>query len=204
MRERSKADRFEGSDCYAPRSGSAGREFALCLPQAGSSFIGAPALNELRSHGTPGQARLVGTALRPRERMRSRLRFSHSGTNEALTLPALKRVIRVEALSRTAKALLPPHKCGGFHSILNRQRSCSRYLIWQTISFPRSALMASRGATFEPLLSIITFSGAPFRSIACSKSCAPRPCRDAPAAGSQWCRLPCRWPGTDSSSQRSN
>ena len=111
----------------------------------------------------------MGTALRPRERMRSRLRFSHSGTNEALTLPALKRVIRVEALSRTAKALLPPHKCGGFHSILNRQRSCSRYLIWQTISFPRSALMASRGATFEPLLSIITFSGAPFRSIACSK-----------------------------------
>jgi hypothetical protein len=30
--------------------------------------------------------------------------------------------------------------------------------------------MASRAATFEPLLSIVTFSGAPFRSIVCSKN----------------------------------
>jgi hypothetical protein len=30
-------------------------------------------------------------------------------------LPALKRVIRVETLSQSAEALLPPHKCGGFH-----------------------------------------------------------------------------------------
>ena len=27
-----------------------------------------------------------------------------------------KRVIRVETLSRSAKALLPPHKCGGSHN----------------------------------------------------------------------------------------
>jgi hypothetical protein len=43
------------------------------------------------------------------------LRFSHSGTHESLALPALKRVIRVETLSQSAKALLPPHKCGGSH-----------------------------------------------------------------------------------------
>jgi hypothetical protein len=30
-------------------------------------------------------------------------------------LPALKRTIRVETLSRSAEALLPPHKCGGSH-----------------------------------------------------------------------------------------
>jgi hypothetical protein len=47
--------------------------------------------------------------------MRSVLRFSHPGTHEALALPALKRLIRVETLSRRAKALLPPHKCGGSH-----------------------------------------------------------------------------------------
>ncbi len=47
--------------------------------------------------------------------MGSLLRFSHAGTNEALASPALKRVIRVETLSRNAKALLPPHKCGGSH-----------------------------------------------------------------------------------------
>ena len=41
--------------------------------------------------------------------------ISHAGTNEALALPALKRVIRVETLSRSSKALLPPHKCGGSH-----------------------------------------------------------------------------------------
>ena len=32
--------------------------------------------------------------------------------DEALALPALKRVIRDETLSQSAKALLPPHKCG--------------------------------------------------------------------------------------------
>jgi hypothetical protein len=31
--------------------------------------------------------------------------------------PALKRVIRVETLSQSAKALLPPHKCGGSHQV---------------------------------------------------------------------------------------
>ena len=30
-------------------------------------------------------------------------------------LPALKRVISVETLSQSAKALFPPHKCGGSH-----------------------------------------------------------------------------------------
>jgi hypothetical protein len=30
-------------------------------------------------------------------------------------LPALKRVIRIETLSQSAKALLPPHECGGSH-----------------------------------------------------------------------------------------
>jgi hypothetical protein len=32
---------------------------------------------------------------------------------EALALPALKRVTRVRTLSRSAEALLPPHKCEG-------------------------------------------------------------------------------------------
>src|SRR5271154_2472872 len=30
-------------------------------------------------------------------------------------LPALKRRIKVETLSRSAEALLPPHECGGSH-----------------------------------------------------------------------------------------
>jgi hypothetical protein len=30
-------------------------------------------------------------------------------------LPALKRRIKVEALFRSAEALLPPHECGGSH-----------------------------------------------------------------------------------------
>src|ERR1700744_2273657 len=39
-------------------------------------------------------------------------RFSHAGTDEARALPpALKRMIRIETLSRSAKALLPPHTC---------------------------------------------------------------------------------------------
>jgi hypothetical protein len=49
----------------------------------------------------------------PRKRMGCLLRFSQAGTHEALALPALKRVMRVESLSQSAKALLPPHKCGG-------------------------------------------------------------------------------------------
>jgi hypothetical protein len=40
--------------------------------------------------------------------------FSRRGFT-ALALPALKRMIKVTTLSRRAKALLPPHKCGGFH-----------------------------------------------------------------------------------------
>jgi hypothetical protein len=36
-------------------------------------------------------------------------------TLQLLALPALKRMIKVETLSRSAKALLPPHKCGGCH-----------------------------------------------------------------------------------------
>ena len=37
-------------------------------------------------------------------------------TNESQApWPALKRVIRIETFSRSAKALLPPHKCGGSH-----------------------------------------------------------------------------------------
>ena len=44
----------------------------------------------------------------------------NAGTNEALAWPALKRVIRVETLSPSAKALLPPHKCGGSHLELDK------------------------------------------------------------------------------------
>ncbi len=33
----------------------------------------------------------------------------------AVPLPALKRMIKIEVLSRSAEALLPPHKCGGSH-----------------------------------------------------------------------------------------
>jgi hypothetical protein len=31
--------------------------------------------------------------------------------------PALKRMIRVETLFRSAEALLPPHECGGSHPV---------------------------------------------------------------------------------------
>jgi hypothetical protein len=94
--------------------------------------------------------------------MRSLLRFSHAGTNEALALPALnpdflyaaqdttayaafvkesrkkragapklhrksgKRVIRVEMLLQSAKALLPPHKCGGCHQGIAPSRESDR------------------------------------------------------------------------------
>jgi len=70
--------------------------------QAGSTSIDAQA----------GQAHLAGRPYRPRERLSSLLRFSHAGTNEALALPALKRVIRVETLSQSAKALLPHMNAG--------------------------------------------------------------------------------------------
>jgi hypothetical protein len=36
-------------------------------------------------------------------------------TLKTLAVPALKRMIKVETLSRSAQALLPPHKCGGSH-----------------------------------------------------------------------------------------
>jgi hypothetical protein len=45
-------------------------------------------------------------------------RFSHAGTDEALALPpALKRMIKIEILFRSAEALLPPHECGGSHPV---------------------------------------------------------------------------------------
>ena len=34
---------------------------------------------------------------------------------QGLASPALKRMINVDPLSRSAQALVPPHKCGGFH-----------------------------------------------------------------------------------------
>ena len=81
---------------------------------------------ECRTYGAPHHPRSIPQPFRagltfgrrpsgPREPMGSLPRFSHAGTHEALTLPALKRVIRVETLSRSAQALLPPHKCGGSH-----------------------------------------------------------------------------------------
>jgi hypothetical protein len=54
---------------------------------------------------------------------------------DAQVPPALKRVMRVESRSRSAEALLPPHKCGGSHQMDKldsgfvderiRRRSCS-------------------------------------------------------------------------------
>jgi len=49
----------------------------------------------------------------PAEPCRSKVRRKWDGC--APVTPALKRAIRVESLSRSAKALLPPHKCGGSH-----------------------------------------------------------------------------------------
>jgi hypothetical protein len=55
---------------------------------------------------------------------------SVSGNNEALALPALKRVIRVGTLSQSAKALLPPHKWGAatgrFKSNLSQCHTCHK------------------------------------------------------------------------------
>jgi hypothetical protein len=51
---------------------------------------------------------LAGRPSGPREPMRSPLRFSHAGADEARALPARKRVIRIETLSQSAQALLPP------------------------------------------------------------------------------------------------
>jgi hypothetical protein len=48
----------------------------------------------------------------------------------AVGLPALKRSIKVEALSRSAKALLPPHECGGSH-----HESRSFPVVTQTLVF---------------------------------------------------------------------
>jgi hypothetical protein len=86
----------------------------------------------LRFHGTPGQVAPAGMtkfktvtfvsgrrigcpAVTATLELKGFWRFPHSGTKEALALPALKRVIRVETLSQSAEALLPPHKCGGSH-----------------------------------------------------------------------------------------
>jgi hypothetical protein len=65
----------------------------------------------------PFRARLIlaGRPSGPRERRGSLLRFSHPGISEVLALPEQKRVMRGETLSRSSKALLPPHKCGGSH-----------------------------------------------------------------------------------------
>jgi hypothetical protein len=58
----------------------------------------------------------------------SLLRFSHAGTHGALALPpALKRMIRIEPLSRSAKALLPAHTC---------ERGLPQ-LIWTSLNFSR-------------------------------------------------------------------
>ena len=46
--------------------------------------------------------------------------FSHAGTNEGLALPALKRVIGVETLSQSAKALLPRINAGAPTHLLDR------------------------------------------------------------------------------------
>jgi hypothetical protein len=50
---------------------------------------------------------------------------------------------------------------------------------------PELGVDGFEGRHIEPLLSIVTFSGAPFRSIACSKKLRATPCRDAPAAGNR-------------------
>src|SRR6202041_3370831 len=52
-----------------------------------------------------------------RPRMRLSLRKAARSVPEPPTCTGNpgKRVIRVETLSRSAKALLPPHKCGGSH-----------------------------------------------------------------------------------------
>jgi hypothetical protein len=65
-------------------------------------------LSRAGPHGKPGQVSLAGRPSGPRDRMGFLLRLSQAETNEALALPALKRMIRVETLSQSAKALLPP------------------------------------------------------------------------------------------------
>jgi hypothetical protein len=50
----------------------------------------------------------------------SLLQFSNAGDSYGIGQPALKRVIRVETLSKSAKALFPPHKCGGSHRSFGR------------------------------------------------------------------------------------
>ena len=48
------------------------------------------------------------------------LRFSHAGTNEALALPALKRLIRVETLHRALKRSFPRINAGASRTILDK------------------------------------------------------------------------------------
>ncbi len=53
----------------------------------------------------------------------------------ALALPALKRMIGVETLSQSAKALLPPHKCGGSHQHPFALRGSYSYMVHNYISY---------------------------------------------------------------------
>jgi len=74
-----------------------------------------------------------------------------------------------------AKILEAEHRSGSaFNGSVIWLDDVVPYLTWRpahtTIGFSRPALMASRAATFEPLLSMVTLSGAPLRSIACSKN----------------------------------
>ena len=64
------------------------------------------------------------------------------GTHEALALPALKRVIRVETLSQSAKALFPPHKCGGSHRSQQELESVTRVILRKSHSAPTAGCVA--------------------------------------------------------------
>ncbi len=59
----------------------------------------------------------------PRERMDSLLRLSYAGAMRALAWPALKRSIRVETLSPSAKALVPRINAGAPTSNLDKSDS---------------------------------------------------------------------------------
>jgi hypothetical protein len=102
--------------------GGAGELHAAFLTESRTRTLGWSHVQEIRVASSsidipalPGWATLGGAAFTPRERMRSLPRLARAWTNEALALPALKRVIRVEAFSQSAKALLSAHKCGRLH-----------------------------------------------------------------------------------------
>ena len=98
---------------------------------------GAPTARRGRPHHPPS-VQFGRRPSGPRERMGSLLRFPHAGTHEALALPALKRVIRVETLSRSAKALLPPHKCGGSHHRFGQDCALTQRPAFQHRRAPKS------------------------------------------------------------------